>query len=202
LRLGVPKDLVLDALDETVARAFERALSALSAGGAKISHVEMPAFPAMMQAYAKGSVANAESFRFHTARKLLDRRESYDPNVRARIEIGGRMSAAEYIDVLYARAEAIRVADGITAAFDALVFPTAPIVAPRFDDVADGAAFGKTNGLALRNAMAVNFIDRCALSVPMQRPGELPTGLMIMGETMGDARLFAVGAAVEAALRA
>ena len=81
-------------------------------------------------------------------------------------------------------------------------YPCAAIVAPRFDEVADGSSFSRANALALRNAMTVNFLDRCALSVPMHREGELPTGLMIVGETMADARVFAVGAALAAAVNA
>jgi aspartyl-tRNA(Asn)/glutamyl-tRNA(Gln) amidotransferase subunit A len=35
----------------------------------------------------------------------------------------------------------------------------------------------------------------------MHAAGELPSGLMLVGEHLGDARLFAVAAAVERALR-
>jgi aspartyl-tRNA(Asn)/glutamyl-tRNA(Gln) amidotransferase subunit A len=201
LRLAVPKDLVLDDMDETVARAFERALGALSAQGAHVAQIDMPPFSRMPQVYGRGTIANAEAFRFHTAAKLLDQRDRYDRNVLTRIEIGGRMNAADYVELLHARADVIRDVDRIAAPYDALVFPTAPIVAPRFDDVVEPAAFTKANSLALRNAMAVNLTDRCALSVPMHRDGELPSGLMIVGETMGDARLFAMGAAVANGLR-
>ena len=45
-----------------------------------------------------------------------------------------------------------------------------------------------------------NFLDRCAISLPIHRHGEAPVGLMLMGETMGDARLFAIAAAVEQAI--
>ena len=74
-------------------------------------------------------------------------------------------------------------------------------MAPRLADIAGSAAFAKVNMLALRNTALVNLLDRCALSLPMQDEGALPCGLMIVGETMDDARLFAIGEAVEAALR-
>jgi aspartyl-tRNA(Asn)/glutamyl-tRNA(Gln) amidotransferase subunit A len=54
--------------------------------------------------------------------------------------------------------------------------------------------------LILRNTAPGNFLDRCAISLPCHRKGEPPVGLMLMGETMGDARLFAIAASVEAAL--
>jgi aspartyl-tRNA(Asn)/glutamyl-tRNA(Gln) amidotransferase subunit A len=43
----------------------------------------------------------------------------------------------------------------------------------------------------------VNLFDRCAVTLPMHKPGTLPTGLMLVGETMGDERLLAVARAVE-----
>jgi aspartyl-tRNA(Asn)/glutamyl-tRNA(Gln) amidotransferase subunit A len=36
--------------------------------------------------------------------------------------------------------------------------------------------------------------------VPCQRTGEPPVGLMLVGETLGDARLFSIAAAIEDAL--
>jgi aspartyl-tRNA(Asn)/glutamyl-tRNA(Gln) amidotransferase subunit A len=52
----------------------------------------------------------------------------------------------------------------------------------------------------LRNPTVGNFLDRCGISLPCHASGEAPVGFMLMGEHMGDARLFAVAAAVEAAL--
>jgi len=54
--------------------------------------------------------------------------------------------------------------------------------------------------LLLRNSSIGNFLDRCAISLPCQEPGEAPVGLMLMGETDGDRSLFAVASGIEAAL--
>jgi len=201
LRFGAPTDVVLDDMDDGVARAFERALRALSDAGAHVERMRVPDFARMDDIYAKGSIANAEAFAYHSRSGLLRQREQYDPNVLARVERGSGMGAADYITMLHERAAVIGNVDRVTAPYDALICPTAPVVAPRFDEVGEPKAFTRANTLALRNALLVNFIDRCALSVPMQSEGELPSGLMIVGETMGDARLFAIGEAVENVLR-
>jgi aspartyl-tRNA(Asn)/glutamyl-tRNA(Gln) amidotransferase subunit A len=52
----------------------------------------------------------------------------------------------------------------------------------------------------LRNTAAFNLLDRCALTLPCQAPGDLPVGLMLVGETGGDRHLLAVGQACERAL--
>ena len=109
----------------------------------------------------------------------------------------GRDWAAGY-QVWVARKGLIAETNAATRGYDALVYPTVPIVAPRLAEIAAAAAFAKINMLALRNTALVNLLDRCALSLPMQDEGALPCGLMIVGETMDDARLFAIGEAIEA----
>ena len=75
--------------------------------------------------------------------------------------------------------------------------PAVPIVAPRIADLDDERAYNSVNMLILRNTALGNFFDRCAISVPCHNGGNAPAGLMLMGETMGDARLFSIAAAVE-----
>jgi aspartyl-tRNA(Asn)/glutamyl-tRNA(Gln) amidotransferase subunit A len=48
--------------------------------------------------------------------------------------------------------------------------------------------------------VTVNLMDRCALTIPCHRPGEAPVGLMVIGETMGDHAILAIGRGIEAAL--
>jgi aspartyl-tRNA(Asn)/glutamyl-tRNA(Gln) amidotransferase subunit A len=201
LRFAVPTDFVLDDVDEVVGRAFERTLSRLSAAGARIERVTVPGFRQMPQIMARGTIANAEAFAYHSRAGLLKKRERYDQIVLSRIDVGGKMTAQDYLELLHARTALIAEAATISARYDALVLPTCPQVPPRFDDVADPASFGRANGLALRNSSLFNFLDRCALSLPMQAEGELPSGLMVVGEHMADARLLAIGAAVESALQ-
>jgi aspartyl-tRNA(Asn)/glutamyl-tRNA(Gln) amidotransferase subunit A len=198
LRLAVPQAL-LDGMDAAVATGFARALAVLSVAGATIRHVSFAALAQMAEANALGGFAAAESFAWH--RNLLAGKAAlYDPHIRARIERGARQSAADYLDLLAARARIIAEFDAATRGFDAVVLPTVPIVPPRIADLAAEAEYNRLNLLILRNTAPANFLDRCAISLPCHRPGEAPVGLMLMGETMGDARLFAIAAAVEAAL--
>ena len=78
--------------------------------------------------------------------------------------------------------------------------PTVPIVPPRIAELDDEREYNRINLHILRNTAVGNFFDRCAISLPCHRAGEAPVGLMLMGETMGDARLFSIAAAVEAGL--
>ncbi len=78
--------------------------------------------------------------------------------------------------------------------------PTVPVVPPGIAELDEEAEYNRTNLLLLRNNAVGNFLDRCAISLPIHRHGDAPVGLMLMGETLGDTRLFNIAAAVEAAI--
>jgi aspartyl-tRNA(Asn)/glutamyl-tRNA(Gln) amidotransferase subunit A len=199
LRLAVPENMVLDSLDATVAAAFDRALSMLSDQGAQVTRVRFNAFEAIAAVNVKGGFAASEAYAWH--RGLLAAQGSgYDPRIRVRIARGEGMSAADYLDVVAARARIVAEFDAATGDFDCVVMPTVPIVAPPIARLDDEREYNRVNLLVLRNTALGNFLDRCAISIPCHRQGDAPVGLMLTGETMGDARLFRIAAAVEAAL--
>ncbi|MSP04677.1 MAG: amidase [Acetobacteraceae bacterium] len=199
LRLGLAENFFLDGMDATVSAAFERAVTKLSAAGARVVRMRLSVVDDIVAANAKGGFAVAEAYAWHRA--LLARAgEKYDPRIRARIERGVQQNAADYMDLLAARARIIVEANAATAGVDALIMPTVPVVPPRIADLDDEREYGRVNLLVLRNCAVGNFLDRCAISVPCHMPGEAPVGLMLVGETMGDARLFSIASAVEAAL--
>jgi aspartyl-tRNA(Asn)/glutamyl-tRNA(Gln) amidotransferase subunit A len=200
LRLAVAENIVLDGMDATVSAAFDRALSLLSGAGAKVTRVKFPAFEAIAGVNTTGGFAAGEAYAWH--RKLLASKGSdYDPRIRVRIMRGEGMTVADYLDLVAARRRIVAEFDASTRDFDCVVLPTVPIVAPKISDLDDEREYNRINMLVLRNTAFGNFLDRCAISIPCQRPGEAPVGLMLMGETMGDARLFRIAAAVEQALR-
>ena len=200
LRLAVPTNLVLDGMDAGVEAAFERAIRRLDAAGALIEHRDFPSFEQVLYANRRGGFAAAEAHAWHRG-LLAEQAADYDPRVRARIEAGASMLAADYVDLLAARRAVIVAMNAATEPYDALMLPTAPIVPPRLDDFADEAAYACINALVLRNPSLFNFLDRCAISLPAHGAGEAPVGLMLVGETGRDRRLLAVAAAVEANLR-
>jgi len=200
LRLAVPGNMVLDGMEPAVAEAFNRALNRLDTLGVRVTHLSFPQFEQIEDATAEGGFAAAEAHEWHRA-TLADQAEIYDPRVRTRIERGQSMTAGEYIRLTRRRAEIIASMNAATAPFDAVAMPTAPILPPSIASLADDAAFTRQNTLALRNTSLGNFLDRCAISLPANRPGQAPVGFMLMGETNQDARLFSIAAAVETVLR-
>jgi aspartyl-tRNA(Asn)/glutamyl-tRNA(Gln) amidotransferase subunit A len=199
LRLAVPENIVLDGLDATVATGFARALSVLERAGARLVHTRFPEFEEILVANAKGGFAASEAYAWHRG-LLASHGDGYDPRIRVRIARGEHMSAADYLDVVAARARLVARFDARTRDYDCVVMPTVPIVPPQVTDLDDEREYNRVNMLILRNTALGNFLDRCAISLPCHGAGEAPVGLMLMGETLGDARLFSIAAGVEAAL--
>jgi aspartyl-tRNA(Asn)/glutamyl-tRNA(Gln) amidotransferase subunit A len=54
--------------------------------------------------------------------------------------------------------------------------------------------------MILRNPAAVNFLDGCAATLPIQRESELAVGLSVVGTQGSDARILRIALGVEAAL--
>ena len=200
-RLALPQTTVLDGMDAIVAAAFERACARLADAGAHLTRIEVPEFAELARLHARGTLAAAEAWAWHRA-LLAEREADYDPRVSARIRGAQAMGAADYIDLLHARRRWIAQVEARVAGFDALVMPTVPVIAPPIAELqASDDAYTAANGLILRNCTLINFLDGCALSLPCHRPGDAPVGLMLAAPALADARVLALGEAVERALQ-
>jgi aspartyl-tRNA(Asn)/glutamyl-tRNA(Gln) amidotransferase subunit A len=198
LRLGVPQNYVLDDLASEVSTAFANACSALSRAGARIIDLpltELNEFPVIN---ASGGFAPIEAYAWH--KPLLERRGSeYDPRVRGRIERASGMTAVEYIQLRAARTDLIARVAAQTKGFDALLMPTVAITAPPIAAFERDQDYRRLNALLLRNTSLINFLDCCAITVPIHTEGP-PVGLMIVGEHGADCHLLGLGRGIESAI--
>ncbi len=198
LRLGVPHSYVLDGLAAEVANGFADACTILSQAGARIIDLPLAELSEVPTINAGGGFAPIEAYAWH--KPLLERRgNEYDPRVRTRIERASDMTAVEYIRLRAARRDLIGRVALQTSGFDALLMPAVAITAPPIAAFQQDVDYRRLNALLLRNPSAVNFLDRCAITVPIGTIGP-PVGLMIVGEHGEDRHLLGVGRGVEAAL--
>ena len=195
LRLGVPQGLLLTEWDNTVGTRFGAARKRLSDAGARVTDEPMPLLDQMLAVNAKGGLAPSEAFAIHRE-YLVRRADDFDPNVRVRIERGGKVSAADYVEMSRERSRLIRAMDAQASAFDAWMLPTTSIVAPTIAEMRDSNTFGTKNMLLLRNTSTWNFFDMCAISIPIPGSG-LPAGLMLVARNGHDRRLFEIAAGIE-----
>ena len=199
LRIGVPRGLLFTQTQDAVLQAFEGALSALSAAGARVQDMALDEWlGAPFRLQEGGTITAAEAAHIH--RDVLARApQALDPLVLGRIRRGESIPAAHYVGLLQARAALLPALDAQLEDVDLLALPTVPFVAPRIDALRDEDAFSQANLLVLRNPSVFNFYDLPALSLPIaQAAGALPVGLMLVGRRGRDRELLAMGAALQA----
>ena len=197
LTLAIPQTIVLDDMDRTVATKFENVIKRLSGSGVRIVEHPCSILSQIPLANSKGGFAAVEAF--HTLRDLLEKDESsFDPRVAVRVRRGAEMSGVEYLELLDATVNIRKEADEITRNYDALIMPTVPTIAPILDHLEKSdTAYHEANLLMLRNCSFGNFLNRCAISLPIQQPGEAPVGMMVMGNTGEDEKLLEVANCIE-----
>jgi aspartyl-tRNA(Asn)/glutamyl-tRNA(Gln) amidotransferase subunit A len=196
VRFGIPQGLPLRDLDATVAARFADATAVLTRAGVQLSDETISLFDDMARVNAKGTIASIEAYSIHRER-LKARAGQYDPFVRTRIERGGEVHAADYIQILRDRLSLVRAMHERLSRIDVLALPTTPIVAPTIAEVSNAEIFFAKNLALLRNTGIANFFDLCAISLPLPRAGGLPVGLMLAARNGEDRKLFRIAAAVE-----
>ncbi|MDF3832037.1 amidase [Cupriavidus basilensis] len=199
LRLLVTRDFVCDGLDAEVAQAFDATLAALSRLGAQIVPFEFPELKRLPQINAGGGLTAAEAWHWHKP-LLAGRGSDYDQRVAMRIRRGEQLGAADYIELLAERRAMQAHAGELLREADAWLMPTVAVRPPRLDALETDDAFFATNGLVLRNPSVINFLDGCAVSLPLPA-AERGIGLGVCGLHGNDARVLQVAGAIEAGLR-
>ena len=199
LRLGIVGDLFLDAVEDAVASAYQSAQDALAKAGVQFQDVRCADLRDLPAINSNGGIVASEAFAHHRE-MIAAHGDRYDQRVRTRIESGGLISAADLIALQQRRQELMTLADRHMDGLDGWFVPTTPCLPPAVADFDTFENYARLNFLCLRNTFAGNFLDRCAISLPLPAAGGAPVGGMIMAPWGHDQRLFAVAQAVESVL--
>lgn len=191
-RIAVPKNFFFDGIDRHVASDFERYVEQMREAGAYIEEIELEPLERLSAINAKGGFAAAEAYSWH--QNLLNEfPDQYDPRVSSRIAKGEVQTAADYILLLNERNRFVSDMENALDKFDAFAFPTVPIVAPKISELEENEElYTRVNLLMLRNSSVVNFLNGCAINMPMQQEGDPPTGITLAGIRGTDAKIFEV----------
>lgn len=197
LTFGVPETFFWDDCSPGIAETVRAAIKRLEAAGARIVTLELPGIDEAYELFKLGGVAAAELAAFLKS-ELPEMIDSLDPNVAARVAAADTMPAWEYVrrrtilDSLYQSAAA-RMAD-----VDAVLTPTVAITPPTLESLQPEGAYPKANMHALRNTVIANFLGLCALTLPVGKDAEgMPVGLQVLAGPWQDAKLLAIGQAIE-----
>jgi aspartyl-tRNA(Asn)/glutamyl-tRNA(Gln) amidotransferase subunit A len=182
-RVGWPRDYFFERLAPEVARALDEARQLLTARGVEFVDVNLPLLEAANRASLP--IALAEAYQFHRQAGYFPARAGeYTEDVRARLERGAAITAADYLDAL----AACRCSTGEFRAcgeqIDALLVPTVPIVAPRVGEstVMLAGAQEDLRAALLRLCRPANLWGAPAISIPCgATPAGLPIGMQWIG---------------------
>lgn len=192
-RVGVVEEALGPPTEPEVLAACSSALDVLADLGVGLEGISLPRFA---EAADIGGVIIGAEAAFHHARLLdADARRAYGPGVRGNIELGERIPATRYLDAVERRralGEDIRRA---LRGVDVLACPTLPCVA-----TPDDPGTPEENDAVSRWTIPFNLTGGPALSVPAGLTSAgLPVGLQLAGGPGDEAKLYQLGAALEAA---
>jgi aspartyl-tRNA(Asn)/glutamyl-tRNA(Gln) amidotransferase subunit A len=222
LKIGIIKELNGEGFQAGVLERFHEALSLLEEAGAEIVDVELPsvehaiaAYYLIMPAEASSNLAKFDSVRFGlrvnppgggTVEDVMaaTREAGFGAETKRRIILGTYALSAGYYDAYYGSAQKVRtlVQRDFAAAFakaDVLVSPTAPTTAFKLGEKTGDPMAMYLNDIA---TIPANLAGIPGISVPVGLAAEdgLPVGIQFLAPAREDARLYSVGAALEALL--
>jgi aspartyl-tRNA(Asn)/glutamyl-tRNA(Gln) amidotransferase subunit A len=222
LRVGVVKELAAGGFQSGVTASFQNALDTMAAQGAEIVEISAPHFEYGVAAYylilpaeASSNLAKFDSVRFgmrvtpSTGATVEDvmaatRDAGFGDEVKRRIILGTYALSAGYYDAYYGSAQKVRtlIQRDFAAAFEAvdvIATPTAPTTAFRLGEQLDDPLQMYLNDVT---TIPANLAGVPGISIPSGLADDdgLPVGIQFLAPARQDARLYRVGAALEALL--
>jgi aspartyl-tRNA(Asn)/glutamyl-tRNA(Gln) amidotransferase subunit A len=200
LRVALADNYYFDGVAPEVAGAVLDMRAVFERLGARVSTLRLPD-PQVIHDVS-GIVARAESAAIH-ARILRERPHELQPAVRARLEVGRRIPAHDYLQAQRLRARLAR--EFIREVFeetDLVIVPATPTPAPALAEVTagDGEAVAARMGRFARLTRPWNGLGLPALALPcgVAAPG-LPIAAQLIGRPFDEATVLRAGHAYEQA---
>jgi aspartyl-tRNA(Asn)/glutamyl-tRNA(Gln) amidotransferase subunit A len=218
LRVGIVEELTdVDGIQAEVRAAIGAAAGALERAGATVERVSVPSSRYALSAYyliapaeASSNLARYDGVRYGLRVDAEDvatmnartRAAGFGPEVKRRIMLGTYALSAGYYDAYYAKAQRVRTLllrdfARVYERCDVLLAPTSPTVAfPIGAKTADPLAMYLSDVCTI----PTNLAGHAGISVPFGRgEGGLPVGVQVLAPALGEAVMFRVAAALEAA---
>lgn len=216
LRLGFPRALFGEGLDDEVRAAVERTIDTYRDLGVQIVDVDLPHAKYCIAVYYIIATAEASSnlarfdgarygFRAEDAPELRQmyrktRDEGFGAEVKRRIMLGTYVLSAGYYEAYYRKAQQVRalLKQDFARAFsacDAIITPTAPTPAFRLGEKVDDPLSMYLNDVY---TVTANLAGVPGINVPCGLSSEnLPIGFQLLGPYWSESNLFRLGHAYE-----
>jgi aspartyl-tRNA(Asn)/glutamyl-tRNA(Gln) amidotransferase subunit A len=218
LRIGVPRGVIAEGVDEAVRTAFNAAIAVLGASGAAIVDVELPhasygipIYYLIATAEASSNLARYDGVRYGfrapvgkdgTLRAMYERTrdQGFGTEVKRRIMLGTYVLSAGYYDAYYLKAQQVRTLvrqdyEKALTHVDVVAMPTTPTPAFKLGEKIDDPL---QMYLADVFTVSANLVGSPAISVPCGfSPDGLPIGLQLTGRMFDEATLLRIADAYQ-----
>ena len=199
LRLCFPREYFWVDVDAEVEAAVRASAQVFADLNVHIDEVSLEVLDDMVEWRSGPNTTAVEAYRYHRE-NIEEHFDRFDPIVSERMLDGRDTLATDYLQQLIDRDTLRRKARTALENVDFLITPTTPFAAPVLAEIDRDGVYFPTNGLCLRNTIAVNILDLCAVSLPCGFTHEgLPIGLQLIGHPHDEARLLRLARAFEQA---
>jgi len=217
MRLGVPREYLVDGIQPEVGQAIREALAVYQALGAEIVEVSLPhseycisVYYLLASAEASANLARFDGIRYgYSATDAVDlwdgyrttRAQGFGAEVKRRIMLGTYALSAGYYDAYYLKAQKVRTLikqdfDRALEQCDALVAPTTPTTAFGLGEKLDDPLQMYLSDIF---TISLNLAGLCGISIPCGLAGGLPIGMQILGGAFAESTILRVARAYERA---
>jgi aspartyl-tRNA(Asn)/glutamyl-tRNA(Gln) amidotransferase subunit A len=219
LRVGVPRELMVEGIDREVKEAVKGALKMIESMGGSVEETSLPSLEYALSVYyiiapseASSNLSRFDGVRYgyrdreqKTLRKMYrrSRAEGFGNEVKRRIMIGTYCLSAGYYDAYYEKAQKVRtlIINDFKKAFekyDVLVSPTSPTTAFKIGEKTEDPL---TMYLSDICTIPANLAGLPAVSIPAGLSGDgLPIGLQIIGDVLREDNVLRTAHRLEEAI--
>ena len=216
LRLGLPKEYMIDGLDPEVKAAVDAAVKQLESLGATVEEISLPhtefaaaTYYIIAPAEASANLARFDGIRYGARVDGADPIELYSrtrgagfgAEVKRRIILGTYVLSSGYYDAYYLRAQKVRtlIRQDFLKAFekvDAIVTPTTPTAAFKIGEKSDDPIQMYLSDVF---TISCNLAGICGISIPcgFTKSPRLPIGLQLLGKPFGEETMLKIAHAYE-----
>jgi aspartyl-tRNA(Asn)/glutamyl-tRNA(Gln) amidotransferase subunit A len=219
LKVGVPRELMVEGIDREVKEAVEAALKMIEDAGGSVEETSLPSLEHALSVYyiiapseASSNLSRFDGVRYgyrnmeqKTLRAMYrkSRAEGFGNEVKRRIMIGTYCLSAGYYDAYYEKAQKVRtlIINDFKKAFkkyDVLVSPTSPTTAFKIGEKIEDPL---TMYLSDICTIPANLAGLPAVSIPAGLSGDgLPIGLQIIGDVLREDNVLRAARSLEEAI--
>ena len=218
LRIGVPREYLVEGVQNQVRAALQAAIDKLQELGAEIDwEVSLPHTKYALAAYyilapseASANLARYDGVKYgfyeRDASNVIETTErtrqfGFGPEVKRRIMLGTYALSAGYYDAYYVKAQKVRALikrefDQAFEKYDALVTPTSPIVPFKLGEKLEDPMQMYLSDVC---TLPINIAGIPAISIPAGFADNLPIGMQILGKPFSEEILLRIAFAYEQA---